>query len=45
MWEEKRKRSHTEQEMRGYTQIEGQSTQGSDKWTLHTFMYMLEDCK
>ena len=26
-----RERSHKEQEMRGYTQIEGQSTQGSDK--------------
>ena len=37
--------SHTNQEMRGYTQIEGQSTQGSDKWTLSTCMYTLEECK
>ena len=31
---------HAAPEMRGYTQIEGQSTQGSDKWTLCICMYI-----
>ena len=31
----------TELEMKGYTQIEGQSTQGSDKWNfMHVCMYI-----
>ena len=34
-----------EQEMRGYTQTEGQSAQGSDKQTLCTCIYILEECK